>query len=156
MVSSISHLQYDSSEVVQLNIQRNSKGVYSSNPTATLDTSYFSTSCSTPYYRNHINPHKVLLSFIVDNNTQKRKSSETRLTVEIGDFIISNSFSFNLFQKPRFKKVMDLAKNVSKGYQLSNRNLISKDLPYMIHNQNMKMNLSLIIKKESEIFGLFF
>ena len=43
IISSVSLLQDKSSEVVESNIQRNSRGVYSSNTTAIYDTSSFST-----------------------------------------------------------------------------------------------------------------
>ena len=82
-------------------------------------------------------------------------SNETRLTVAIADLIISEGLSFNLSQKPRFKKVLELARTVSKCYQPPNRKLISKDLLDVIHDQNMERNLSLI-KKKSDIFGLLF
>ena len=91
-----------------------------------------------------------------DKNTQKMmNSNETRLTVAIYDLIISEDLSLNLSQKPRFKKVLDLARTVSKCYQPPNRKLISKDLLDVIHDKNMERNLSLI-KKESDIFGLLF
>ena len=82
-------------------------------------------------------------------------SNETRLTVAIFYLILSENLSFNLSLKPRLKKVLDLARNVSKCYQPPNRKLIPKDLLYVIHDQNMERNLSLI-KKESDIFGLLF
>ena len=64
-----------------------------------------------------------------DKNTQTMMTyNETRLTVAIADLIISEGLSFNLSQKPRFKKVLDLARTVSKFYQPSNRKLIPKDL----------------------------
>ena len=44
---------------------------------------------------------------------------------------------------------------MSKSYQPPSRNLISKDILYVIHDQNMERNLSLI-KKESDIFGFSF
>ena len=91
-----------------------------------------------------------------DNNTQKMMTSnKTRLTVAIADLIISERLSFNISQKPRFKKVLELAKTVSKCYQPPNINHISKDILYVIHDQNMERNLSLI-EKNSEIFGLSF
>ena len=91
-----------------------------------------------------------------DKNAQRiMTSNETRLTVAIADLIISEELSFNLSQKPRFKKVLELARTVSKCYQPPNINLISKDLLEVIHDQNIKRNLSLI-EKESEIFGLLF
>ena len=52
---------------------------------------------------------KVQFFIIGDNNTQKTMSSnESRLIVEIADIIIYEGLSFNLSQKPRFKKVLDL------------------------------------------------
>ena len=74
------------------------------------------------------------------NNTQKMMTSnETLLTVAIADLIISEGLSFNLSQKPRFKKVLELARTVSKCYQAPNRKLISKDLLDVIHDQNMEI-----------------
>ena len=82
-------------------------------------------------------------------------SNETRLTFAIADLIISEGLSFNISHKPRFKKVLELAITVSKCYQPPNRNLISKDLLDIIHDQNMESNLSLI-EKESDIFEFLF
>ena len=81
--------------------------------------------------------------------------NKTRCTVEIADLIISEGLSLNIFQKPRFKKVLYLERTVSKYYQPLNRNLICEDLLDVIHDHNTEMNLSLI-KKESGIFGLLF
>ena len=51
-----------------------------------------------------------------DHNTQKNiTSNETRLTASIAYLIISEGLYFNLDQKPRFKKVLDLARTLSKG-----------------------------------------
>ena len=73
-----------------------------------------------------------------DNNTQKMMTSnETRLTVAITDIIVYEGLSFNISQKPRFKKVLDLERNVSKCFQPSNRNLIYKDILDVIHDQKM-------------------
>ena len=58
MISSISRLQDKSSEVVESNIQHNSRGMYSSNTTAIYDTSSFSTSCSKSPERNPTTPQK--------------------------------------------------------------------------------------------------
>ena len=82
-------------------------------------------------------------------------SNETRLTVAIANLIISEGLSFNLSQKPRFKKILELAITVSKCYQNPNRKLISKDILDVIHDQNMERNLSLI-EKEYDIFGFLF
>ena len=88
--------------------------------------------------------------FMGDSNTQKMMTSnETRLTVAIADLIISEGLSFNLSQKPRFKKVLELARTVSKCYQPPNRKLISKDLLDVVHDQNMERNLSLIEKESN-------
>ena len=82
-------------------------------------------------------------------------SNEIRLTVEIGNLIIYEGLYFNIYQKPRFNKVLDLAINVSKCYQHSNRKVISKDILGVIHDHNMESNLSLIIK-DYDILGLLF
>ena len=64
-----------------------------------------------------------------DNNIQKMMTSnETRLTVAIADIIISEGLSFDISQKPRFKKVLELARYASKCYQSPNRKVIPKDL----------------------------
>ena len=91
-----------------------------------------------------------------DHNTEKMMASnETRLTVAIADLIISEGLSFILAQKPRFKKVLDLAINMSYFYQPQNRKLMSKDLLDVIYDQNMERNL-ILYKKESDNFGLLF
>ena len=91
-----------------------------------------------------------------DNNTHKMMTSnETCLTVAIADLVISEGLSLNISQKPRFKKVLELERTVSKFYQPPNRKLVSKDLLDVIHDQNMERNLSLI-EKESDNFGLLF
>ena len=91
-----------------------------------------------------------------DNNTQKMMTSnETCLTVAIADLVISEGLSLNISQKPRFKKVLELARTVSKCYQHPNRKLVSKAILDVIHDQNMERNLSLI-EKESDNFGLLF
>ena len=64
----------------------------------------------------------------------------------IDDTIISKGFYFNISQKPKFKKIIDLAKNLSKGYRHPNRNLTYKDLQDIIHDHNMESNIILIEK----------
>ena len=81
--------------------------------------------------------------------------NDTSLTTEIADIIISEVLPFNLSQKPVFKKVMELSRNVLKTYIPPNRKIISKELLDVIHEQNMKRNLAMI-KKEADIFGLLF
>ena len=90
---------------------------------------------------------KCSFFFMGDNNTQKMMTSnEIYLTVAIADLVISQGLSFNLSQKTRFKKVLDLERTVSICYQPPNRKLISKDILDVIHDQNMESNLSLIEK----------
>ena len=105
---------------------------------------------------NQTPPQRGSMFFMGDNNTQKMTTSnENLLTVAIADLIISEGLSFNLSQKPRFNKVLELARTVSKCYQPPNRKLISKDILDVIHDQNMERNL-ILIEKESDIFGLLF
>ena len=65
-------------------------------------------------------------------------SNETGLTVAIDDPIISEGLSFNISQKPRFKKVLDLEMTESKIYQPLNRKLIPKDLLDIIYEFDEK------------------
>ena len=156
MISTISRLQDKSSEVVESNIQGNSTGLYSSNTTAIYDSLYFSTICSQSAESNPTIARKWSIIFTGDNNTQKMVTyHETQFIFAIADLIISEGLSFNLSQKPRFKKVLELARTVSKFYQPPNRKLISKDLLDVIHNHKMERNFSLI-KKESDILELLF
>ena len=56
------------------------------------------------------------LVFGIDGNYQKPiTSNETYLTIDIADIIISEVLSFNISQKPRFKKVLELEKKISKN-----------------------------------------
>ena len=48
-----------------------------------------------------------------------------------------------------------MSRNVTKTYIAPNRNILSKELLDVIHEQNTKRNLA-IIKIEAEIFGLLF
>ena len=105
---------------------------------------------------NSINISNGSLIFVIDENSQKLiTSNKTRLTIAIADIIISEVLSFNLSQKPRFKNIMELARNASKTYIPQKRNLIYKELLDVIDEQNMKRNLSMN-KKKDKIFGLLF
>ena len=95
------------------------------------------------------------LFYIYDNYQKLITSNETRLNIAIADIIISEGLSFNTAQKPRFKKILELARNVSKTYIPSNRKLIYKEILDVIHEHNTKRNLAMI-KKEADIFGLLF
>ena len=139
MISSISRLQDKSSEVIESNIQRNSRGLFSLNTTVIYDSSSIRKGFSQSPESNQTSSQKGSIVFMGDNNTQKMMTSnETRLTVAITNLILSEGLSFNLSQKSRFKKVLELARTVSKCYQPPNRKLTSKDILDVIHDQNMK------------------
>ena len=91
----ISNLQNNSSFPIESTIHHNSKSTTSSNES------------------NSINVSNCSLIFGIDGNYQKPiTSTETCLTISISDLIISEGPSFNLYQKPIFKKVLELARNV--------------------------------------------
>ena len=73
-------------------------------------------------------------------------SNETRLTLAISDIITSEGHYFNLSQNNWFRKVLDLARNLSKGFQHPSINPKSKDLLNVIQDDNMEIKLSLIKK----------
>ena len=85
--------------------------------------------------------------FFSDMYYQKTNySNHTCLAVAIADIIIQEGLDFNISQKYRFKKVLDLARNVSKGYTSPNRKLMPTDLLDGIHDQKMKKNLTIMSK----------
>ena len=55
-------------------------------------------------------------------------SNETDLKVSIANLVIYKGLYFNISQKPRFKKVVDLENIVSECYQPPNKRFISKDI----------------------------
>ena len=83
--------------------------------------------------------------FGIDGNYQKPISSKkTLLTISIAGLIISEVLYFNLFQKPTFKKVLELERNVSKNFIPPNIKITTKELLGVVQEQNMKRNLSTI------------
>ena len=62
---------------------------------------------------------------------------------------------FNISQKLRFKKVLDLARKVSNSSNAEDINILANDLLNVINDHNMQRNLSMI-KKEADMFGLLF
>ena len=138
IISSVLIWQDKSSEVVESNIQSNSRGLYLLNTNAIYDSSSIIKSFSQSPESNQTTPQKGSMFFTGDNNTQNMiTSNETCLTVAITDLIISEGLSFNLSQKPRFKKVLELAITVSKCYQPLNREVISKYLLDVIHDPSV-------------------
>ena len=96
-----------------------------------------------------------LIFGIYVNDQKSITSNKTRLTISISDIIISEGLLFSFSQKPKFKRILELARNVYKTYIPPNINLIYKELLDVIHEQNTKRGLS-IIKEEAGIFGLLF
>ena len=54
-------------------------------------------------------------------------SNENCLTIAITDIIISEGLSFNIAQKPKFKKVLGLSRNVSNTYSSQKKYHIQKN-----------------------------
>ena len=154
--ASITSLQNKSSAAIESTIHRISKSITSSNDTNSSVISGFSSASNISSDSNSRSFSNGSLMFGIDGNYQKLiTSNNTHFTIEISDLIISEGLPFNLPQKPRFKKVLEFSGKVLKTYIPTNRNLTSKELLDVIHEQNMKRN-SLMIKKEAEIFGLLF
>ena len=71
------------------------------------------------------------------------------------DLIIYEGLSLNIYQKPRFVKVLELARKKSLVYIHPNKKIISKVRLDVINEHNMKRSLTNIQKKYG-IFGLLF
>ena len=154
--ASITSLQNKSSAAIESTIHRSSKSITSSNDTNSSVISGFSSASNLSSESTSRSFSNSSLIFGIDGNFQKLiTSNDTRLTIAIAGLIISEGLPLNLAQTPRFNKVLELSRNVLKKYIPPNRNLISKELLHVIHEQNMKRNLAMI-KKEADIFGLFF
>ena len=94
---------------------------------------------------NSISVSNNSLLFGIDGSSQKLiTSNDISLTIAIADFIILEILSFNISQKPRFKKILELTRNIYKTYITPKRKLISKQLLDVIHKHNMKRNLAII------------
>ena len=109
----ISRLQDKSSEAIGNIINHNSGSMYLSNITETSETLPSSTIYIISANSKSMNNQQGSMLFFCDNNAQKMiYSNDTFLTVPIEDNIISEVISFNLAQKPRLHKVLDLKKNI--------------------------------------------
>ena len=80
-----------------------------------------------------------------------------RLALQLQWLILLYQKGYHLILiKNRFKKVLDLARNTSKGYKPPNISLIAKDILDVIHDQNMKRNLRIIHKGAYIFWGSHF
>ena len=58
-------------------------------------------------------------------------------------------------KKPWIKNILDLARNISKCFNILNRKIISKDTLDAINDQNIQRKLNMI-NKEADIFESLF
>ena len=136
--ASITSLQNKSSAAIKPTIYRSSKSITSSNDTNSSVISAFSSASNLSFESTSRSVSNGTLIFGIDGNSQKLiTSNDTRLTTAIADLIISEGLPFNLAQKPRSKKLLELSRNVLKTYIPPNRKLISKELLDVIHEENM-------------------
>ena len=107
--ASITSLQNKSSATIESTIHRSSKSITSSNDTNSSVISGFYSASNLSFESNSRSFSNGSLIFGIDGNYQKLiTSNDTRLTISIADLVISEGLPFNLSQKPRFKKVLEL------------------------------------------------
>ena len=115
--ASITSLQNKSSAAIVSTIRSSSKSIISSNGTFSSEISGFSSASiitSDSISRRFSNGS---LFFGIDGNSQKSiTSNDTCLTIAIADIIILEGLPFNLAQILRFKKVLELSRNISRTY----------------------------------------
>ena len=113
--ASITSLQNKSSAAIESTIHRSSKSITSSNDTNSSLISGFYSASNISSESNSRSFSNGSLIFGIYGNAQKLIfSNDTRLTIAIADLIISEGLPFNLSQKPIFKKVLELSRNVLK------------------------------------------
>ena len=113
--ASITSLYNKSSDAIKSTIHRSSKSTISSNYTNSSEISGFTYSSSITSESNSSIFSNGSLVFVIDGNSQKLITpNDTCLTIAIAYLIISKGLPFNLDQKPIFKKVLELSRNISK------------------------------------------
>ena len=124
---SISILQNKSSAVIKSTIYRSSKSINSSNDTNNSEISAFSSASNITTESNSRTFSNGSTIFGIDVNFKNPiTSNNIHITIAISDLIISEGLSFNLYQKPRFKNLLELAINVPKKYIPTKKKLIPK------------------------------
>ena len=138
------------------NIQLNSRDMYSSNITSTSDTSSFSTSCSKSPEINPTTPKKVQV-FLWETIKHRRWWLVMRHGLQLQSLIslIMKVFLPIYLRNLGSIRVLDLEITVSKSYQPPNRNILSKDILDVVHDQNTERKLSLI-KTNLIFFNCYF
>ena len=145
--ASITSLQNKSSADIKSTIHSSSKSITSSNDINSYEISDFTSASKIASESNSRSFSNDSLVFGIDGDYQKIiTSNNTRLTIAIADFIVSEGLPFSISQKPGCKKVLELSRNFSKTYMFPNLNIISKELLDVIHEQNMKRDLAMIKK----------
>ena len=125
--ASITSLQNKSSTVIKSTIHCSYKSFTSSNDNNSSVISGFNSASNIISDINSRSFSNGSLIFVIYGNYQKLiTSSYTSLTIKISYFIISEGLPFNPAQRPIFKKVLELLRNVSKTYIPPNINLVSK------------------------------
>jgi hypothetical protein len=80
-------------------------------------------------------------------------SSESRLTMAIGDMIHSLGLPFSVASNPKFRKVINLARAVGNAYKPPGRNQVATELLDLNYEAYLQKNMRLL-KKEIEDFGI--
>ena len=125
ITSSISHLHNKSSAIIYSRIQRSYKIISSCDLTKISDISSSRTFSDTTAESNTTTHPKGSFIFGMDiNYWESIHFHYTCGTIFIAGIIISEGISFNISQKPIFKKVLYLARNISKTYIPPNKNCI--------------------------------
>lgn len=82
-------------------------------------------------------------------------SATARLTMAIADFVHANGLSFSIVEKPRFEKMLSLARFVGGNYKLPSRKAVSGELLDLNYRKYLERNKEELMK-EADVFGLSF
>ncbi len=82
-------------------------------------------------------------------------TANSQLTMAIADLIHSHGLPFSLASDAKFRKVLQLAKNVTSKYEPPGRNQVATDLLDLNYNTYVAKNMALLTK-DSEVYGISF
>ena len=105
-----------------------------------------------------------ILSFDINRSQEKTQvqlrltdgpnpMADSKLTMAIADFIHSYGLNFSLAQKPKFRKILALARAVGSDYKPPSRNQVAGELLDLNYESYINSNISKLMK-DADVYGV--